>query len=189
MGDPVIPAAVISSESVEHYTPFFIIDRAIRTMGGIDIDPAADPSHRIPAGLHFTAAEDGLKQEWKGRIWLNPPFGREVKKWFFYLARERAAGRTTEAIVLWKAAPETEAWRILCSISPMICLPYRRINFEGPGDVEKAGMGASFSPALFYSGDFPGRFANEFRYLGDIWISPRYTKDRSRWIDPLIGIA
>ena len=29
----------------------------------------------MPAGKHFTAAEDGLSREWHGRVYMNPPYG------------------------------------------------------------------------------------------------------------------
>lgn len=30
---------------------------------------------------HFTQADDGLAQEWKGVCWMNPPYGREIGVW------------------------------------------------------------------------------------------------------------
>mgnify|MGYP000223837709 CR=1 FL=1 len=29
----------------------------------------------------FTEADDGLKQNWAGSVWMNPPYGREIGKW------------------------------------------------------------------------------------------------------------
>lgn len=29
----------------------------------------------------FTKADDGLSQEWRGRCWMNPPYGREIGQW------------------------------------------------------------------------------------------------------------
>ena len=29
----------------------------------------------------YSPQEDGLKQTWKGRCWLNPPYGREIIHW------------------------------------------------------------------------------------------------------------
>lgn len=31
--------------------------------------------------IHFTPKEDGLRQEWKGVCWMNPPYGRQIGKW------------------------------------------------------------------------------------------------------------
>ncbi len=30
---------------------------------------------------YYSPETDGLKQEWIGRIWMNPPYGREIGKW------------------------------------------------------------------------------------------------------------
>ena len=30
---------------------------------------------------HFTEENNGLLQEWDGICWMNPPFGRVIKKW------------------------------------------------------------------------------------------------------------
>ena len=54
----------------------------IRALGPFDLDPCA-PINRPwdTARKHFTRLDDGLDQEWKGRVWLNPPYGRESGKW------------------------------------------------------------------------------------------------------------
>lgn len=30
---------------------------------------------------YFTPEMDGLKQEWEGVVWCNPPYGREIGRW------------------------------------------------------------------------------------------------------------
>ncbi len=30
---------------------------------------------------YFTPEMDGLKQDWRGICWMNPPFNKEIKKW------------------------------------------------------------------------------------------------------------
>ena len=30
---------------------------------------------------YFTKEQDGLKQEWKGICWMNPPYGRQISLW------------------------------------------------------------------------------------------------------------
>lgn len=59
----------------------------IRSLGEFDLDPCS-PIERPwkTARHHFTVLDDGLNQEWKGRIWCNPPYGRETVKWLRKLA-------------------------------------------------------------------------------------------------------
>lgn len=59
----------------------------LRPLGRFDLDPCA-PIMRPwdTAGHHFNVNDDGLIQPWAGRVWLNPPFGREAVKWLRKLA-------------------------------------------------------------------------------------------------------
>lgn len=62
----------------EWLTPPEILGR----LGEFDLDPCAPETAPWPtARLHYWKAMDGLAQPWFGRVWLNPPFGREAVKW------------------------------------------------------------------------------------------------------------
>jgi hypothetical protein len=54
----------------------------LRALGPFDLDPCA-PVVRPweTAASHYTAEDDGLSKPWAGRVWCNPPFGREAVKW------------------------------------------------------------------------------------------------------------
>ena len=54
----------------------------LRALGAFDLDPCA-PVVRPweTAARHYTVADDGLALPWAGRVWCNPPFGREAVKW------------------------------------------------------------------------------------------------------------
>lgn len=41
------------------------------------------------AARHYTKLDDGMAQPWEGRIWLNPPYGRETFRWLARLAEYR----------------------------------------------------------------------------------------------------
>ena len=59
----------------------------IQALGSFDLDPCCPPV--MPwrtADRCYTPADDGLAQPWVGRIWLNPPYGREAVKWLDRLA-------------------------------------------------------------------------------------------------------
>jgi len=64
-------------------TPRFIID----ALGPFDLDPCANPQHPDRcAASYYTPVDDGLTQSWKGRVWLNPPYGPHASKWLERLA-------------------------------------------------------------------------------------------------------
>jgi phage N-6-adenine-methyltransferase len=68
-----IPACVrnpaISTD--DWYTPRSIIDK----LGRFDLDPANGYPGRYPtADRHYGPDDNGLAQQWFGRVWLNPPF-------------------------------------------------------------------------------------------------------------------
>lgn len=70
------PNVHFSSQTDNWATPPGFAER----YGPFDLDPAADASNaRAPA--FYTREQDGLAQPWHGRVWLNPPYGREIGKW------------------------------------------------------------------------------------------------------------
>ena len=62
----------------------------LKALGEFDLDPCA-PINRPwdMAKKHYTVENDGLSQPWGGRVWLNPPYGRETFKWIERLAEHR----------------------------------------------------------------------------------------------------
>lgn len=69
-----------NNASVDWYTPSWIFDRiGLR----FDLDPCHPEKviHWIPADNHFSIADNGLIQPWTGRVWLNPPYGKETSAW------------------------------------------------------------------------------------------------------------
>lgn len=59
----------------------------IKSLGAFDLDPCS-PVHRPwdTARKHYTIEDDGLSQLWRGRVWLNPPYGPHTGKWLAKLA-------------------------------------------------------------------------------------------------------
>lgn len=60
----------------------------LEALGDFDLDPCA-AIHRPwdTARHHYTAEDDGLSRPWFGRIWLNPPYGKELPVWLKRLAQ------------------------------------------------------------------------------------------------------
>ncbi|MGV2962203.1 DNA N-6-adenine-methyltransferase [Glutamicibacter sp. AGC13] len=55
------------------------------SLGQFDLDPCAAPNWPT-AKRHIILPEDGLKAEWHGRVWLNPPYGKAAWTWLDKLA-------------------------------------------------------------------------------------------------------
>lgn len=48
---------------------------------------------------YFTKADDGLAQVWSGRVWMNPPYGREIGAWMAKAWRSSQAGALVVCLV------------------------------------------------------------------------------------------
>ncbi len=69
------------AKSVEWWTPPEIIG----ALGPFDLDPCAgSPRPWDTAREHYES--EGLEREWRGRVWLNPPYGAETIRWIGRLA-------------------------------------------------------------------------------------------------------
>jgi hypothetical protein len=156
-------AVHFSSRTAEHYTPETIIVSTLACLGEIDLDPCSDVGDppNIPAHMHYTVADDGLAHPWSGRIYLNPPYGREIGDWVEKLCFEHEAGRLTEAIALLPSRTDTQWWRRLRAYP--VCFVQGRLTFVGSDDP------APFPSAVFYLGSDVGKFCRAFDHLGDVY--------------------
>jgi hypothetical protein len=60
-------------QSDDWYTPPEIFEALGLTF---DLDPCSPgPGHWVPAKSIFTKDDDGLAQDWRGMVFMNPPFG------------------------------------------------------------------------------------------------------------------
>lgn len=59
----------------------------MKPLGDFDLDPCSPINRPWPtAAQHFTIEDNGLAHPWHGRVWCNPPFGREAVKWLRRMA-------------------------------------------------------------------------------------------------------
>lgn len=61
-------------KTAEWYTPPHVFE-ALGCRFDVDVaSPGPERTPWIPADRFYTASHDGLKQPWKGFVWMNPPF-------------------------------------------------------------------------------------------------------------------
>lgn len=60
----------------------------LAALGPFDLDPCAAPEPRpwATARRHIALPDDGLTAEWRGRVWLNPPYSSQAVVWMRRLA-------------------------------------------------------------------------------------------------------
>lgn len=116
----------------EWYTPPVFLEAARKTLGQIDLDPASNDiaQENVKAKQYFTIDDNGLDQNWVGRVWLNPPYSNpEIKQFCEKLIYEIEVGNTTDAIILVNNATETQWGQLLLRNADAVCFPAGRIKY------------------------------------------------------------
>lgn len=152
----------------EWYTPPDIIESARKAMGGIDCDPASSPlaNETVNADVFFTKDDDGLSKEWRGNVWLNPPYAQPLIVQFAEaVASKYGAGEFQQACILVNNATETQWFQRLLSVASGVCFPASRIRFVSPDGKQGAPLQGQ---AILYVGSDFQRFADAFEEFGAI---------------------
>lgn len=110
----------------------------LSALGGFDLDPCASEHQPwATAARQFTIRDDGLKTEWAGRVWCNPPYGPFAGRWL-----ERCAAHGN-AIAFVFARTETAMFQdhVWPKASGMLFLR-GRVQFRLPGGGRSGPAGA-----------------------------------------------
>ncbi len=179
-------------------TPLDIVERARRTMGGIDLDPASSAlaNERVKAAEFFTQEDDGLRRRWWGRVWLNHPWGRRElpclpdcqkkqclkrgwhrdrlfpgnEAWIQSLTDAYDLGEVKQACcIVFNSTSET--WFRSLLDYPM-CILYGRTAFVDPA-MRKPVTSPPKGCIVFYLGERVNAFEENFYDIGSIYV-PRY---------------
>ena len=102
-----INQGLLSSATARWATPQNFYDQQNTLWGPFDVDVCADASN-TKCPLFFDEAVDGLRQQWKGRCWMNPPYGRHIGKWM-KKAYESGVGDTV-VVCLVPSRTDTRWW-------------------------------------------------------------------------------
>lgn len=164
------PHVTHNSGDNEWYTPRVYVDAARDVLGGIDLDPASNKEANavVKADTFYTAEDDGLSHEWRGRVWMNPPYASGlVERFIDKLLSEWRSNNIPAAIVLTNNATETRWWQELSEHASAVCFVKKRIRYWKPGnDGEATGLQGQ---SIMYLGDAVARFLKGFGELGACW--------------------
>lgn len=155
-----------NSGNNEWYTPKKYVDAARRVLGGIDLDPAscAYANETVQAERFYSVEDDGLTKEWRGRVWMNPPYNAEsVVKFTEKFVDEYEARHINEGIVLVNNATETSWFVNMINVAAAIVFPRGRIRYESS---TRESLAPLQGQAFLYFGENIDKFFEAFSDIG-----------------------
>ena len=141
----------VSPISEEWLTP----PEIIRALGPIDTDPCVPCSMRHGFDAPWTIGDrryckcdNGLEREWKGFVWLNPPYGLNIGRWLAKMSKHR------NGIALIFARTETGFFQdSVFRTASALFFPARRIRFHKPDGTPGGYTGGAPSVFVAYGTD------------------------------------
>lgn len=131
-------------DSDEWVTPKYIFDRI-----GLeyDLDPCMPEKivPWIPCKKYYDYVDNGLECEWEGRVWLNPPYGRETGLWVKRLAEHN------NGIALVFSRTDVKWWHETVPKATAVCFIKGRITFIPWGGQSAPGNSGGPSVLIAYS--------------------------------------
>lgn len=155
------------SDQNDWRTPRKYLDAARAVMGQIDLDPAssAEANKTVKAVKFYTERDNGLEKPWKGKVWLNPPYGGDARLFVERLIREYQVGNVTGACALLNSHPtETKWFQELFKYA--ICFVRGRIDFGGPS--REVSSTSTHGSAIAYLGEEVDKFKKIFSEFGSV---------------------
>jgi phage N-6-adenine-methyltransferase len=152
-----------------YMTPENIL-QAVREVydGVIELDPATEHNNPTRARFFFTKETNGLIPWWRpyGKVFVNPPYGKEIVPFIKKIADEAAAGTSILALLPCGARFSTKYWQnsALNQYLNGICFIRGRVKF-----LRKDGTVAKQNPydSQIYAYNIPfSLFRYAFKHLG-----------------------
>lgn len=133
VGTPMSFWSAAGNSSAHHgwETPPNLLDDLYQVVGsGFDLDPCS-PTRRGPvrARLRYTAADNGLELPWRGKVFVNPPYGRQLSSWIAKGRAEAEAGRASLVVALVPARTDTRWWHDHVAARADVWLLRGRLSF------------------------------------------------------------
>jgi DNA N-6-adenine-methyltransferase (Dam) len=141
------PHAPVEGRTDEWWTP----PEVFEALGlKFNLDPCAPPAGEalwLPVKRRYTREDDGLSLPWRGRVWLNPPYGREAGKWVQRLA-EHGHG-----IALVFSRTDVRWWHAAVPSATAICFIRGRLTFIAGAGQSAPGNSGGPSALVAYGDD------------------------------------
>jgi ParB family chromosome partitioning protein len=156
---------------MEWYTPQNIIEMARCVMGNIDLDPAscAIANDAVKADEFYDQESDGLLQNWRGNVWLNPPFCQPLIQQFLKKTVDSYRSKEiNQACVYTNNATDTQWWQDAAANADAICFVRGRLRCYRPDG--STGQSPLQGQTIMYFGDNIMCFTEIFDQIGAVLI-------------------
>lgn len=156
---------ILDSKAIEWWTPARYVEAIKTVMGDIDLDPAscAKANETVGAKKFYTEADDGASQEWSGRVFMNPPYGKAgmglIEKFL-----SEVGSSFHEGILLVNSRATDAEWFQPC-FNGTICFTDHRIDFDSP---EEKPTSSTHGSCFVYFGPRAEKFAEAFGAFGNV---------------------
>lgn len=130
---------------------------------------------------YYTAEDDGLTKRWRGRVWMNPPYGAMGGDFVAKLIEEHEAGRVTAAIACLNGRSFDARW-----FQPLwnypVCFTDHRSSFRNPfrDAHDRPTVGSIF---VYFGRDFDS-FIDAFSRFGRVVKDPSGREWQKRFSSP-----
>ena len=141
--DKTMQNLMFSSKSSEWETPddFF---RRLDEKFKFNLDPCASTAS-AKCSNYYTKNDDGLSKDWGGNVvFVNPPYGRQIKSWIRKAWEEGCKPKTT-VVCLIPARTDTKWWHEYCMKAEKIYFVKGRLKF---GSSNNSNNSAPFPSAV-----------------------------------------
>lgn len=113
--------AIFSSATDDWATPQDFFDR-LNAAFRFTLDVCASESN-AKCPRFFSKEDDGLAKDWKGTVWMNPPYGRGIGDWMRKAYESGIAGATVVCLV--PARTDTRWWQNYAAKGEVYFVPGR----------------------------------------------------------------
>ena len=127
----MVQGSLYSSRNCDWETPQALFD-TLHAMFAFRLDACAN-SGNAKLKRFFSPADDALIQDWfpYRRVWLNPPYGRDIGQWMAKARTESAKGALVAALV--PARTDTRWWHAEVAGVANVTFLRGRLKFTRPG--------------------------------------------------------
>ena len=102
------PQWMFSSARHDWETPAKVFD-PLNQEFSFSLDVCALP-HNAKCERYFSPADDGLRQRWDGRCWMNPPYGKALQLWVGKAVSEVTNGNAEVVVCLVPVRTDARWW-------------------------------------------------------------------------------